>query len=457
MANEKKIAADKERVLALINRDAVVKIACDLVDIPSPTGSEKACADYIIDRYKHAGIKVLPQVFEDGRSNAIGIIKGKGTGPTLMLNGHMDTSFVGNLSGPEEHMPDLPGYRPKSVIDGDWIYGLGIYNMKASLAGFIHAAEAIQRAGVQLEGDLVIACVAGEIEKSQVDKYQGPLYRGGGCGTWYAITHGAVADLAVVGEPSALTLGRAHGGYVWTKITLFGDPMHSIYNDPKRNTINNMLKVAKAINEWGEEYQERRSVYSMKANVTLSAMEGGWPFRCSRVPIFCTLYVDTRLLPGQEPLEVQREIEGVFARLRQEDKDLAKLRYDISIFMNQWGSECSPEEHIWKAVAKAHEEITGKPVDITARPPASDACELVAHGIPSLNYGVSGRTRQQTDLRHYGKTDWDPGQGEHASIEDLVTGTKVYANLILEICNRTRDELGIGEFKRVAHGEHRHD
>jgi acetylornithine deacetylase len=455
MPDTRKIQADKQKVLALVNRDELVRIACDLVDIPSPTGSEKACSDYIIGRYRAAGIKVLPQVFEDGRANAIGIVKGRGNGPTLMLNGHMDTSFVGNFIGPEEHMPNLPGYRPQAVIDGDWIYGLGVYNMKASLAAFIHAAEAIQKAGVQLEGDLVIACVAGEIEKSQVDNYQGPLYRGGGCGTWYAITHGAVADLAVVGEPSALTLGRAHGGYVWTKITLYGDPMHSVYNDPRRNTINNMLKIANAIHEWGEEYQERRSVYGMKANVTLSAIEGGWPFRCSRVPIVCTLYVDTRLLPGQEPLEVQREIEAVVARLRSRDSDLGRLRYDISIFMNQWGSECSPEEHVWKAVASAHEEVTGKSVEVTARPPASDACELVAHGIPALNYGVSGRTRKRTELRQYGKTDWDPGEGEHASIEDMLIGTRVYANLILDVCNRTREEMGIGEYKRDVHA-HRH-
>jgi acetylornithine deacetylase/succinyl-diaminopimelate desuccinylase-like protein len=213
-----------------------------------------------------------------------------------------------------------------------------------------------------------------------------------------------------------------------------------------------MLKVARAIQEWGDEYQERRSVYGMKANVTLSAMEGGWPFRCSRVPIFCHLYVDTRLLPGQEPLEVQREIEAVFAKLRANDEDLARLRYDINIFMNQWGSECLPEEHVWKAMAKAHQEATGREVEVSARPPASDACELVAHGIPALNYGVSGRTRKRTDLRQYGKTDWDPGEGEHASIEDLVTGTRVYASLILDICNRSREELGIAEFKPA----HRH-
>ena len=451
METTRKISEDRAKVLPLIDREEVVKIACDLVDIPSPTGSEQACADYIIDRYRKAGIKVLSQTFDDGRSNAIGIIKGKGTGPTLMLNGHMDTSFVGN----EDHLPDTPGYRPKAVIDGDWIYGLGVYNMKASLAGFLHAAEAIQKAGVVLEGDLVIACVAGEIEKSQVDRYQGPIYRGGGCGTWYAITHGAVADLALVGEPSALTLGRAHGGYVWTKISLFGDPMHSVYGTPEKNTINNMLKIAGALHKWGLEYQERRSVYGMKANVTLSAIEGGWPFRCSRVPIFCTLYVDTRLLPGQEPLEVQREIERVVNELRRNDADLAKLRYDITMFMNQWASECDPEEHIWKAVARAHEQVFRKPVDISARPPASDAGELVAHGIPALNYGVSGRTRvRSSGIRQYGKTDWIPSEGEHASIEDLVTGTKVYANLILDICNRSREELGIVE--RV-HPSHTHE
>jgi acetylornithine deacetylase/succinyl-diaminopimelate desuccinylase-like protein len=205
-----------------------------------------------------------------------------------------------------------------------------------------------------------------------------------------------------------------------------------------------MLKIASAIQQWGNEYQERRSVYGMKANVTLSAIEGGWPFRCSRVPIFCTLYIDTRLLPGHEPLEVQREIEAVIADLRRDDKDLAELRHDITMFMNQWASECPPGEYIWKAVAKSHEEVVGSPVEISARPPASDAGELVAHGIPSLNYGVSGRMRTRaTGIRNYGKTDWSPTEGEHASIEDLYVGTKVYANLILEVCNRTREELGI--------------
>ena len=358
-----------------------------------------------------------------------------------MLNGHMDTSYVGD----EKYLPDTPGYRAKAVVDGEWIYGLGVYNMKGSLACFLHAAEILQRAGVELAGDLVIACVAGEIEKAPVDRFQGPLYRGGGCGTWYAITHGAVADFAVVGEPSGLTLMRAHGGYVWTKITLVGDPMHTIYGTARSNTINNMMKVMQALQTWGDDYEKRRARLGMPAHVTLSAIEGGWPYRCSRVPVACTLYLDTRLLPGQEPLEVQREIEGVLARLRRDDPDLGKLHLDMNIFMNQWGSECPPEEFIFGAVSDAHRQTTGKPVAVTAIPFASDAGELNAHGIPALNYGATGRLRTFRPGERPGNLakDWNPQQGEHASIEDMLQATRVYLNLILNVCTRTRAELGL--------------
>lgn len=435
------LSALKKSLHSMVSREELVQIACDLVNIPSPTGCEKPCADYILARYQQAGIRVLPQVFEDNRANAIGIIKGEGDGPCLMLNGHMDTSYTGD----EQYLPNKPGYKPKAIIDGDWIYGLGIYNMKGSLACFIHAAEIIKRSGIRLKGDVLIAAVAGEIEKSQVDRYQGPLYRGAACGTWYAITHGAIADFCLVGEPTGMTLMHAHGGYVWTKITLVGDPMHTIFGHKRNNTINNMMKIMTAIQEWGDEYEKRRAKYGMPAHVTLSAIEGGWPYRCSRVPVYCTVYVDTRLMPGQQPIEVQREIEQVVTRLQEQDPDLGRLHMETDVFMNQWASECAAEELIYKATARAHQEVHGKPVDVTAVPFASDACELVCHGIPSLNYGATGRTRALSDVTHYdkGQTDWNPGQGEHASISDMINTTKVYLTLILDLCSKTRRELGI--------------
>jgi len=161
----------KKTVLAGIDRDELVGIACDLVNISSPTGFEGECADYIIGRYKANDIKHLPQEFDEGRRNAIGVIRGDGSGPTLMLNGDMDTSYIGN----EEYLPDRPGYKPHAIVEDGWLYGLGIYNMKGGLASFLHAAEVVKRAGVPLKGDILLACVGGEIEKSQIGERQGRL------------------------------------------------------------------------------------------------------------------------------------------------------------------------------------------------------------------------------------------------------------------------------------------
>jgi acetylornithine deacetylase/succinyl-diaminopimelate desuccinylase-like protein len=157
------------------------------------------------------------------------------------------------------------------------------------------------------------------------------------------------------------------------------------------------------------------------------------------------LYVDTRLLPGQEPLEVQREIEAVVAGLKKQDQDLDKLMLDMNVFMNQWPSECGPEEYIYQEVANAHRQVHGSEVEVTALPVASDACELTRHGIPALNYGATGRTRSLSPGFHYDKaqSDWNPQQGEHASIEDMLRTTKVYLSLIVNICSKTRAELGI--------------
>ena len=48
MSKDSAAADSSIRFLRLIDREAVTKIACDLVDIPSPTGYEKNCADYIL-------------------------------------------------------------------------------------------------------------------------------------------------------------------------------------------------------------------------------------------------------------------------------------------------------------------------------------------------------------------------------------------------------------------------
>ena len=86
-----------------------------------------------------------------------------------MFNGHMDTSY----SGREPWLADVPGFQPSAFVEDGRLYGLGISNMKGALACYVEAVRALQDAGVRLRGDVLIAAVCGEIEKTQYGDAQG--------------------------------------------------------------------------------------------------------------------------------------------------------------------------------------------------------------------------------------------------------------------------------------------
>src|ERR1700687_6043500 len=147
-------------ILAEVNEEEIVAMACDVVNLPSPTGEELEMGRYMRSTFEAMGLKVTWQEVENGRPNVIGLWEGSGQGQRLMFNGHMDTSNSGRgevLTG--------SGYKPHDVVKHGMIYGLGIYNMKGALVCYTQAVKALQRAGLQLAGDVIIAAVAGEIEK----------------------------------------------------------------------------------------------------------------------------------------------------------------------------------------------------------------------------------------------------------------------------------------------------
>jgi acetylornithine deacetylase/succinyl-diaminopimelate desuccinylase-like protein len=114
-----------ERILAEVREDEIVAMASDVINIPSPTGEELQMALYMQSTLQKLGLDVTWQEVEEARANVMGRWKGSGGGKNLMFNGHMDTSNTGR----EEFLTGI-GYKPRAVIKDDFIYGLGIYNMK---------------------------------------------------------------------------------------------------------------------------------------------------------------------------------------------------------------------------------------------------------------------------------------------------------------------------------------
>ena len=148
-----------KEALSYIDQKSFTSLLTDMIDIPSPVGGESEIAFYLEDRFRKVGLRTRLQEVEPGRHNVFGVLDGTGGGASLMYNGHLDSAYGGD----EEGIRDLgPGYQPKSWVDGEWIHGLGAYNMKSGHAAAILAVESLARSKAQFRGDLLIAGVVGE-------------------------------------------------------------------------------------------------------------------------------------------------------------------------------------------------------------------------------------------------------------------------------------------------------
>ena len=79
-------------------------------------------------------------------------------------------------------------------------------------------------------GDVLIAAVAGEIEKTQQGDAQGAEYRGYAAGSRYLVGHGGAADMCILGEPTEQKLVLAHFGALWLRLSTSGPFVHTAFS-----------------------------------------------------------------------------------------------------------------------------------------------------------------------------------------------------------------------------------
>lgn len=418
-----------KEIVNLVDAKRVTELAVALVDVPSPTGQERPIAECIDSIFRGIGVESSMQEFEPERFNTIGSIRGIGNGATLLFNGHMDISFSGN----EAYLPQVPGYKPKAVVKDGWIYGMGVHNMKGGCAAFIAAAEAVLKAGVDLRGNLLVACVGGEIERHAVIHYQGACFRGGGCGTKHFVNNGGIADMAVVGEPTRMMLIPEHVGSVGVRITTRGLPAPLRVAGHGSDAIRKMRFLLDVLDDFACDYTSRHQYKDRRGTVHMHSIEGGWPYRCNRIPIFCHVFLEFRVMPNQNVSEVPLEVERLLEMTRRKSPG---LEFDTEFFVTLPPCKDAGDSIVAHRIRTAHAAVMGVRPEEGVGLFYSDASHLQAYGIPAVNYGPSGRTVT-------GKENWDPEVGEHLSIEDLTNTARVYTALILDVCSKTREELGL--------------
>jgi acetylornithine deacetylase len=406
--------ATQDSVVERISPDQIVDLASDLIRIPSFKTEETEVALWLSKYFEERGYEVELQEVDPGRFQTIARLPGRRNGRSLMFNGHID---IDPLALDWRRDPWTP------AVENGYLFGAGLNNMKGGVACMITAVEALREAKVPLDGDLVIACVAGELQ--------------GGVGTVHLVDRGIKTDMAVVAEPyGARNAITAHAGWTQLALSTIGFSRHVTQKSDAVDAIKKMMKVIAALDEIKFTCTPRPELPALPFLSVGCIIGGRGRDHVLTGPNFisdyCTILVDVRFLAGQTPDSVRSDIEAVLENLKRGDPE---LQYEIEhppgdeyrvLRVHMEPFEVSTDEEIVQTVAAQVRKVTGDEPHVGLHMPLSyggdDCCHLWRGGIPSVLYGPAGEwpTRDQVEDR--------------MAIEEMTIATRVLALTALEVC-----------------------
>jgi acetylornithine deacetylase/succinyl-diaminopimelate desuccinylase-like protein len=422
-----------DAVLRWIDKEELAALALAMGNIDSPTGEEQAMGDFVNEWYQRQGFKTRLISAVRGRPNVIGMLRGTGGGCSLLFNAHMDTAVSAkNLWSRRDC--NAPVFH-SAWRDGDRLYGHGVVNDKGPMACFMMAASAIKRAGIELQGDLLLTSVSGEIGWEPVDEFESAACLGQSIGTRFVARHGAIADYVIVAESTGSTFSWVEAGKLFVKLTVYGGPrIYTPFLKPtyapetEPNAIVKMHRVFGALQAWSRKYQSEH-VYTCPGGTVIprtafGAIRGGDPFFLDGSAELCALYLDIRTLPGQDFLAIKAELEQILRSLG--------IDGEVEIIVSEPGYEAKNIEALAEAVSRAHRVVFGDELTAASGPYSSMWRDTNAYneiGIPALTYGP---------LTRFGPSSEGGEMDFSMSVDDLHKAAQVYAKVALDICNRER-------------------
>lgn len=381
-----------------------------LIATPSITieMGERAIADAVIARTRELGLDD-PDVLcaRDEHPNLIYRAQGSVSGPTLILNGHVDTQPVGD-GAVWSHDPF------GAQVENGRMYGLGSSDMKASVAAMVYALAALVRTGALHRGTLLVALVSNEED-------------GGEFGAdWLVRERGLRGDACVVTEPAGVlreweaiyNAQRGQSG-VWVRVP--GQQMHSgvAHAFGAANAAVRMARVMDAL--------DRDLVITPAGGAAAGMAQStvGVVVRCGVAwgicPGLAEFGVDVRTVPGMERADVARGFDEALAGVRRAHPEIAVSWY-FNDAPRDWIAPTlvAPESAVVRAAQAAAADVLGAELPLGIYPATTDAGAFAtAGGIPTIAALGPGRI----SLAH--KAD------EYVTLSSVIEAARLYVSLVV--------------------------
>jgi acetylornithine deacetylase/succinyl-diaminopimelate desuccinylase family protein len=326
--------------------------------VPGGRGEEQA-ARYVANFLRAAGLDVRLEEIASGRWNVIGILRGRGQGRSLMLNGHLDTVGVEGMAEPFS-----------GRVENGCLYGRGAEDMKGGLAAALVAAS-ILAGEERMKGDLVIAGVADEEFKSAGTR---------------ALIQRVTTDAAIVMEPTELQVATAHKGFAWADVATLGRAAHGSRPEEGLDAIAFMGRILAEVENLQAELSDGPGHPLVGCgSVHASLISGGQEL--SSYPEKCRLSLERRLIPGEDAGTFEGELTEILSRLKERDPG---FKAEIDMGYSALAMETSGESAIAKSLIAAARKVVGPAASFGAQTFWTDAALLNEAGIGSVLFGPGG-------------------------------------------------------------------
>jgi acetylornithine deacetylase len=324
------------------------------------------------------------------------IIRGKGNGPKIIFNTHLDV--VPPSEGQEN------AFTP--VIRDGVIFGRGACDAKGQAATLFALAMLMKQKNVQPPGDIIFHYVFEE--------------ENGGNGTLAMIRRGAEADAAIILEPSELAIIPAVRGAVWFQLKTYGQAGHS---GSKGSTVSALAKAIQGM-QILEVYHDR--LLSASRGIPLfddfedpmpitfgQCTAGKWP---ASVPSEAVVKGVLGFLTNKNRFEIQEEMRQ--AILKEGDAWLRE-HFELTFPMLNSDGNFIPVDHPLTQTLVRAARKHGLPGDVRAMTAACDAWFYNNQAkIPTVVFGPGSLTHAHS-------------QNEQIRLEEILTAAAILLDFVL--------------------------
>ncbi len=393
------------------HEEAETRFLAEIVKIPSdnPPGDCNRSAEAVARLLEGLGFRVERHTVPDALVKANGMISatnlivrrrfGQG-GPTIALNAHGDV------------VPPGAGWTRDpygaEIVDG-WMVGRGVAVSKSDIATYAFAMLALEESSAALSGTVELHVTYDE-------------EAGGEIGPRWILEQGLSKPDLAIGAGFSYAVVSAHNGCLHLEVDVLGRSAHAARPFTGVDALEAANSILSALYGWRGGLAARTSKIAGigSPQMTVGLISGG--VNTNVVPDRITFRLDRRMVPEEDPAEVEAELRSVVARAAALHPD---ARVTVRrILLAEPLTPTAAGAKLTETLCRYASRVMGEPVAASGVPLYTDARHYAKAGVPIVLYGAGPHTIEEANAHR---------ADERLPLSDLFKATEVIALTLAEL------------------------